>query len=133
MPMVDPLLMLSTAQKQRRENARRARPWCGRYPRYRPYLHPHFVMSIVLIQSAVYLFEVHSLLPSNAAFNRGEAFRRGITTEQFHDEELDEIKDHLLPYTRFWARQYLEKECQKPTLWQQKDKMLGGDRATGKK
>ncbi len=46
-------------------------------------------------------------------------------------KELEEIEDYFNPYTRFFARRHLEKECQKLTLWQQTDKKIGGDRAIG--
>ena len=55
-----------------------------------------------------------------------------MTVERFRNEELKEIEHCFLPYTRFFARRHLEKECQKLTLWQQTDKKIGGDRTIGK-
>ena len=49
--------------------------------------------------------------------------------EQFRNEELKEIEHYFLPYTRLFARRYLEEECQK--FRQQTDKKMGDDRAIG--
>lgn len=79
-------------------------------------------MTLFFIPSVLYLLEVHRHLPLDRAYHRKEAQRRDITTEQFRKEELKQIEDYFLPYTRFFARRHLEKECEKLTLWQQTDK-----------
>ena len=89
-------------------------------------------MTLLFIPSVLYLLEIHRHLPLDRAYLRKEAQRRGISIEQFRNEELKEIEHYFLRYTRFFARQHLEKECQKLTLWQQTDKKIGGDRAIGK-
>ena len=89
-------------------------------------------MTLLFIPSVLYLLEVYRHLPLDQAYRRKKAQRRGITIEHFRNEELKEIEHYFLPYTRFFARRQLEKECQKLALWQQTDKKIGGDRAIGK-
>lgn len=133
MPVVAPLLAIAAARRQRGHEATRARARCNCHPRYRPPPNPPiFTMTLLFIPSVLYLLEVHRHLPLDRAYHRKEAQRRGITIEQFRNEELNEIEDCFLPYTRFFARRHLEKECQKLALWQQTDKKIGGDRAIGK-
>ena len=133
MLVVAPLLRISVARRQREEEARRVRARCNCHPRYRPPPDPPILtMTLLFIPSVFYLLEVHHFLPLDRACYRKKAQRRGITVEQFRNEELEEIEDYFLPYTRFFARRHLEKECQKLTLWQQTDKKIGGDRAIGK-
>ena len=79
-------------------------------------------MGLLFIPSVVYLIVVHRRIPIEQARHRKKAQKRGITTEQFCNEELEEIENYFLPYTRFFARRYLEEECRKLTLWQQTDK-----------
>ncbi len=89
-------------------------------------------MTLLFVPTVLYLLEVHHRLPLDRAHDRKKAQRRGITVEQFRNEELKEIEDYFLPYTRFFARRNLEEECQKLTLWQQEDTAIGGARAIGR-
>lgn len=141
MPVVAPLARIGVARRQREEEAIRARARYNRHPRYRRNCYPRyrpppdppiFTMTLLFIPSVFYLLEVHIWLRLDQAHYRKKAQRRGITVEQFRNEELEEIEDYFNPYTRFFARRHLEKECQKLTLWQQTDKKIGGDRAIGK-
>lgn len=133
MPVVAPLLRISSARRQREEEATRACARCNCHPRYRrPSNPPILTMTLLFIPSVLYLLEVYRHLPLDQAYRRKKAQRRGITIEHFRNEELKEIEHYFLPYTRFFARRQLEKECQKLALWQQTDKKIGGDRAIGK-
>lgn len=84
---------------------------------------------LLFIPSVIYLMEVHHLLPLDRAYHREQAQKRGLTTEQFRSEELKEIRRCWVPYTRFFARRHLEKECEKLTLWQRRDEKIRGYRA----
>ena len=117
MPVVAPLLRISVARRQREEAAARARTRCSFHPRYRPPSNPPIItMTLLFIPSVLYLLEVHRGLSLDRAYHREEAQRRGITIDQFRNEESKEIEHFFLPYTRFFARRHLEKECQKLTL-----------------
>lgn len=77
--------------------------------------------------------KVHRGLPLDRAQRRKEAQSRGITVEQFRNEKLKEIEDYFLPYTRFFARRHLGKECQRLTYWQQQlDEKIERERVIGK-
>ena len=131
MPVVAPLLAIA-AGRQRGHEAIRARARCNCHPRYRPPSNPPILtMTLLFIPCLFYLLEVHLELPLDRVYHRKEAQRRGITTEQFRNEESKKIEHCFLPYTRFFARRHLEEECQKLALWQQTDKKIGGNRAIG--
>ena len=132
MPVVAPFIHAAMSQRRRREEARRACARCSCHPRsHRPLKPPIFTMLLLYVPSVFYLLNVHHGLSLHRTYRRREAWRRGITTEQFRKEELSEIGQYFLPYTRFFARRHLEKECQRLTLWLQTDTRRGGDCAMG--
>ena len=90
-------------------------------------------MSLLFLTTVFYLLQVHRGLPIDQEKRRMAAQQRGITVEQFRNEELIEIERCFLPYTRFFGRRYLEKECRRLTYWRHSmDEKIARESAIGK-
>ena len=90
-------------------------------------------MSFLFLFSVFYLLQVHRGLPIDQEKRRMAAQQRGISVEQFRNEELIELNRCFLPYTRFFGRRYLEKECRRLTYWRQHmDETTASDGVIGK-
>ena len=83
--------------------------------------------SLFLIPCALYLYRVHFAEPQYRAQQREMARRKGLSVEDFRDEELWQIEHLWNPYIRFFARRNLEKECELLSLWQNYDRRIKGE------
>ena len=65
--------------------------------------------SLLLIPCVLYLCRVHYAEPKYRAQQRREARRKGLSVEEFRDEELWQIEHFWNPYIKIFARRNLEK------------------------
>ena len=86
-----------------------------------------FPRSLLLIPCALYLYRVHYVVPQYRAEQRRKAQRKGLSVEEFRDEELWQIEVFWNPYMRFFALRNLEKECVSLSRWQNDDRRMKGE------
>ena len=86
-----------------------------------------FPRLLLLIPCALYLYRVHFVVPWHRAQQRERARRRGLSVEDFRDEELWQIEHFWNPYMRLFARRNLEKECELLSLRQNYDRRMKGE------
>ena len=69
----------------------------------------------------------HIVEMQNQGLARRRAHSEGQSVEDFRAQEIGRIDRYRNPYRRFFARRYLESECESLSLWQNYDRRVRGE------
>ena len=80
-----------------------------------------------IIACGASLGSIHIAEPRNQELARRRAHYKGQSVEDFRAQEICRIDRYRNPYRRFFARRYLETECESLSLWQNYDRRVRGE------
>lgn len=80
-----------------------------------------------IIACGASLGSIHIVESRNQELARRRAHYKEQSVEDFRAQEIRRIDRYRNPYRRFFARRYLETECESLSLWQNYDRRVGGE------
>ncbi len=80
-----------------------------------------------IIACGASLGSIHIVESRNQELARRRAHYKEQSVEDFRAQEIRRIDRYRNPYRRFFARRYLETECESLSLWQNYDRRVEGE------